>query len=156
MPVKDQAIIGLAGLRLGEVFGLQWKDIDFKNKKIYPERQFNKREIKILKTKASKAPIPLYPQLTLMLKEWKLKSGSLTWLFPSKNDKPMNPEGYERRQYKKLLRNSGLPVIRFHDLRQNAQYYIMPSGIVGFIRYYRNLFDSHYLIPGSMRITLDY
>ena len=130
VPVKDQAIIGLAGLagfRLGEVFGMKWKDIDFKNKKIYPERQFNKREIKILKTKASRAPIPLHSQLTLILKEWKLKSRSLTWLFPSKNDKPMNPEGYERRQYKKLLISNGLPVIRFHDLRHNAQFRIMPS-----------------------------
>ena len=49
VPLKDRAAIGLAalaGLRLGEVFGLQWKDIDFKNNTIKLERQYNKCEIR--------------------------------------------------------------------------------------------------------------
>ena len=82
-----------------------------------------------MKTKASKAPVPLYPQLARIIKEWKLQSKSLTWLFPSKNDKPMNPEGYERRQYKKLLSNNGLPMIRFHDLRHTLASILLSEGM---------------------------
>ena len=57
-----------------------------------------------------------------------MQSRSLTWLFPGKNDKPMNPESYERRQYKKLLSNNGLPVIRFHDLRYTFASILLSEG----------------------------
>ncbi len=58
---KDKAIIALAtlaGLRKGEIFGLQWNDINFKQTKINLQRQYFLGEIGPLKTDSSKVLLP--------------------------------------------------------------------------------------------------
>lgn len=62
-----------SGLRRGECLGLQWKHIDFKNKTITIQQQFNKDTNKITTTKTKSAirTIPLLPEAEEILLEIK-------------------------------------------------------------------------------------
>ncbi len=53
------------GLRRGEIFGLQWKDIDFEKHEIYIDRQYNAtlNDFTDPKTEGSKDNIPMCPEL---------------------------------------------------------------------------------------------
>jgi integrase len=73
---RDKYIVAVAGftaMRRNEIFGLHWQDIDLKNNLINIKRQFYMGEVHTVKTKKSKAEIPIWPRLTKMLKEWKLQ-----------------------------------------------------------------------------------
>lgn len=165
-PLRDKAVIGLAGLaglRLGEVFGLQWQDIDFMNNQVVLQRQYNKCQIKPLKTQTSRAPIPIYPQLALILKEWRLKCQFSKWLFPSREDRPLNPEAYTKTPYKALLKKCGLPHMRFHDLRHTFASILLSEGasltdvqkLMRHARYNTTIEIYHHLLPNQLETTLN-
>jgi integrase len=67
------ALAGFAGLRRGEIAGLQWQDIDFDNNTIHLVRQYTDGRLEDLKTSDSEATVPIWPKLSKMLKEWKLQ-----------------------------------------------------------------------------------
>ncbi len=59
------------GLRQSELFGLRWKDLDFKNGQISVVRSVVHGVISNCKTEASMKPIPMGPSLAEILKKWK-------------------------------------------------------------------------------------
>ena len=129
---RDKAIIALAalaGLRKGEIFGLQWNDIDFKQKKINLQSQYFLGEIVPLKTDTSKAVLPICKKLSLIITEWKLQSGSPIWVFPGKNDKPLYPDTWVAKHFKKILKEHNLPPMRFHDLKHTFVSILISLGI---------------------------
>lgn len=129
---RDKAIIALAalaGLRKGEVFGLQWDDIDLKQKEINLQRQYFLGDIGPLKTDSSKTVLPICDKLKLILAEWKLQSGSPIWVFPGKNDKPLYPDTWVTKHFKKILQENNLPPMRFHDLKHTFVSILIGQGI---------------------------
>jgi len=121
---RDKCIVALAGfaaLRRSEIFGLKWKDIDFKNNIIQIKRQNIDGDIvEILKNKQKKSIIPIWSRLSLMLKEWRLQSGSPEWLFKGRKGKPMVGAAWERHHWHEIKKEYNLPAdFRFHDLRHN-------------------------------------
>jgi integrase len=129
---RDKSIIALAalaGLRRGEIFGLQWDDIDIKNNKIFLRRQYHNGEIKSLKTDKSQIILPTMKKLSLMLAEWKLQSGSHLWVYAGKNNKPLYPDTWVAKIFKKLLQENDLPQIRFHDLRHTFVSLLISKGV---------------------------
>lgn len=81
------ACIGaFAGLRIGEVLGLTWDDIDLQAKTLSVRRQFartGEREsgIKDLKTANSYRTIPIPSRLVAIIQDWERISGDSTFLF---------------------------------------------------------------------------
>ena len=65
---------GSSGLRVGELLGLKWEDVDFKNNVIHIRRSIVKQKIGPPKTEASQKPIPLNPDLAKALRLWKMKT----------------------------------------------------------------------------------
>jgi len=129
---RDKAIIALAslaGLRKGEIFGLQWNDIDFKLKTINLRRQYFLGEIGPLKTDNSKAVLPICKRLRSILAEWKLLSGSPIWVFPGRNDKPLCPDTWVAKHFKRILRELTLPPMRFHDLKHTFVSILIGQGV---------------------------
>jgi integrase len=60
--------------------------VDYERQKIYVRRKWSQGEIGAPKSKASKAPVPLYPVLAAFMREWQeqtLYSKSSDWVFPS-------------------------------------------------------------------------
>ncbi|MGW4756177.1 tyrosine-type recombinase/integrase [Streptomyces chartreusis] len=60
-----------AGLRYGEVFGMTWGNIDLARNRLSVTQQMWKREIQPLKTKSSRATLPIDPFLTDKLRAYR-------------------------------------------------------------------------------------
>ena len=110
------------GLRRGEICGLMWKDFDASTETLKILRSVNapKRgelEIGETKTERGRRTIRLPPSTVQRLKERKKHSIS-QWIFPDPlaPEKPVRPSAAYY-WMKVLLKEAGLPHIRFHDLR---------------------------------------
>jgi integrase len=67
-PYRTMVItIACLGLRVCELFGLQWGDIDFENLTVKVQRSFVEGEIYPTKTEASASELPLDPDLAALL-----------------------------------------------------------------------------------------
>ena len=86
-------------------------------------------EIGPVKTDTSKAVLPICKRLRLTLAEWKLQSGSPIWVFPGKNDKPLYPDTWVAKHFKKILKENNLPPMRFHDLKHTFVSILISLGI---------------------------
>ena len=120
------------GVRLGELLGLEWQDIDFKNGIIYINRSRQYLAdlgvfTKVPKTESSIREIAIPEFIISLLEEYKIwyedqKSfyGEL-WtnsdrLFVQVDGKPMHPSTISK-WFVKFVAQIGLPVINFHGLR---------------------------------------
>lgn len=65
---------GASGLRVGELLGLKWEDVDFERNVIHIRRSIVKQRIGPPKTEASQKPIPLNAELAKSLRLWKMKT----------------------------------------------------------------------------------
>ncbi len=120
------------GVRLGELMGLEWNDIDFKNKEIIinkasqylPEKGVYTKEPK---TSSSYRNVSIPDSVIEMLQEYKKWYDSQKelcgefWndsdrLFVQDNGKPMHPDTVSK-WFGKFIRKIGLPVINFHGIR---------------------------------------
>ena len=74
------------GLRVGELLGLKWKDIDFQKMEIHVIRSIVMQQIGDCKTEASRKPVPLDLRLSKVLWNWRLQSPypiDKDWVFAS-------------------------------------------------------------------------
>jgi integrase len=111
----------LTGMRQGELFGLQWSDIDWTAKQVHVNRTFNHGRFYEPKTRSSKRKIDLAPQMVTKLKEWKLAcpSSEVGLVFSNGAGKALSPINTVKREFEPALRRAGLPRVRFHDLRHS-------------------------------------
>lgn len=133
IPLREKIVVGLgifAGLRIGEIFGLQWEDIDFSDNTLHIRRQYSSGILGPVKTETSKSVIPLWEPFAALLKLWRLKCGSPTWLFKKDaGDQPMMPEYWRKRYWRDIKRQFDLPGnLRFHDLRHSFATILLSRG----------------------------
>lgn len=104
----------LTGMRSGEMFALEWDDVDFENELIRVSKSYEKR-LKIIKsTKAGYwRNIPISPELKSLLIELKINSES-KFVF---THFPDWERGEQSKLLKSFLRENNLSVIKFHALR---------------------------------------
>lgn len=117
------------GLRRGEIFGLSWKNVDFKNKTLTIENtcvRFNEYTEKKPKTESSKRTITLPDYVVDALRLYKIKSKHS--LLDDKVVYKQKPNAYSER-FVKLLKKHGLERIRLHDLRHYNAVIMMKRGI---------------------------
>lgn len=117
------------GLRIGEVCALRWEDIDVVNgmvsinktiQRIYSiENGIRKTELIIdsPKTKNSIREIPLSRDLLRILKPMKKVVNSSFFVLTNES-KPTEPRTY-RNYYKNLMKDLGIPHLKFHGLRHS-------------------------------------
>jgi len=75
------AVGAFAGLRTGEVLGLNWRDVDIENRRLHIRQQVNRGRIGPLKDTDSRA-VPMLTPLVPVLMAWKLQTGGTGLLFP--------------------------------------------------------------------------
>lgn len=121
-------LAGCLGMRRGEVMGLRWEDIDFKEKTINIRRAKVKADghgiiEKEPKTEKSIRSISVSQRIIDILKEWRKKNLDSVYVVNK-----YNPNTYSE-HFRNLLKRHGLPHIRFHDLRHFAATFMLKEGI---------------------------
>jgi integrase len=121
----------LTGMRLSELLGLTWTDVDLAAGVIRVRRQLSwarrnspSRRVPP-KTEASVRDIPLAPQLEVLLRKHRLAtpfSGEEDYVFASGAGTPLGHRNAEQRGLARAADKAGLnrvgePRLRFHDLR---------------------------------------
>lgn len=115
-----------AGLRIGEICVLKWTDIT--EDSIFITKTASQREGKWYidkpKTPTSNRIVPLNSLLGQALAEWKTDS---EWLFPGRNE--FTVPNTIRKDFYRLIDETGLPRIGFHDLRATHITMLLDAGV---------------------------
>ena len=130
--VYEMYYIELAtGLRRGELLGLKWTDIDWRNGIIKVRRQIARVDGQIveapLKTKNSYRTVTISQQAIEVLKQQKEKTND-EYVFPSPNGGPISPDSVNN-MLKRVLARAGIPKVRFHDLRHTFATIALQNGV---------------------------
>lgn len=122
------------GLRLGEICGLKWSDLDEKTGKLKIQRSVSHTRGGGVtagepKTESGKRTI-LLPKGTLHILTERKKKSVTEWIFPSliTPELPTAPSAAYQR-LKVILKDAGLPDIRFHDLRHTFATHALSNGV---------------------------
>lgn len=118
------------GMRLSELLGLVWDDVDFNRGLVDVRAQLSMAHISsparrvAPKTRAAVRQIPLTPQLAGLLRERRVaaaRNAGSDWVFSTRNGTPLSQRNIQRSALHLAADAAGLRVggarLRFHDLR---------------------------------------
>jgi integrase len=125
------AVMGLAGLRISEALGLAWQHLELEASPVMHVRQgASDGELLPLKTRTSRADLPMDPRLTELLREyrgaWQPNDAGL--LFATKTGRPKAYRDVRAYQWLPLLKRLGLPHAGFHALRHGLPRRLFAAG----------------------------
>jgi integrase len=127
-------LVLMTGLRRGEAVGLRWSDVDLDEKVLTVRQQVvdvgGELHIGAPKTKSGERVVPFDEETAAVLRAQQRAQAAerLAWgeawvesglVFTNEDGSILRPEALSRR-FKGLAEKSGLPVIRFHDLRHTS------------------------------------
>ena len=139
LPQREQVmvlLVGATGLRRSELFGLRWRDFDWKQKVVSITRSVYRGVEGKTKTRASRKPVPLPLLVIEELKLWRKTSLYRTeddFLFPSiqKNGtQPVQPEMILRRHIRPALERLNINKrIGWHSFRHGFSNLLRQNGV---------------------------
>jgi integrase len=122
-----------AGLRIGELLGLTWKDVDLDEGVLRVERQWLRDgTYGPPKTEAGIRRVPLSQDMVKHLKEWKLRSphsGYEKPVFAGRDGRPLGHRNATRRGFEKARDLAGIEGVTFHDMRDAFASKMISRGI---------------------------
>ena len=128
------------GMRIGELTGITWDNIDFERETVCVEAQLQridgKLQLKSLKTDRSQRILPLSATAVKILQQEKANQvlslspgqNELNLAFLNADGRPLDPK-YVNSQLKSILRSAGLPVVSMHKLRHTVATVALGKGI---------------------------
>ena len=124
----------VSGLRKGEITALLWSDLDIQNRTISVSKQYVKNpngELTLSRPKTEtsvrKVSVP-QEAVDLLVAEHKRHPNN-PYMFPSPITREMYHPDSIVNLHKKILKDAGLPHIRFHDLRHTFATMALSSGV---------------------------
>ena len=119
------------GLRRGKLLGLKWEDIDLERGTIQVRRQIARINGEVveapLKTKNSYRSVSIGQDAVQMLKDQRRKTYS-EYVFPSPTGGLISPDSVLHMLHW-VLKQVGLPRIRFHDMRYTFATVALQNGV---------------------------
>ena len=120
-PYKAMVItVACLGLRVCEMLGLQWGDIDPENLTVMIQRSVAEGEVNETKTEASQATLPLDPDLAELLLAHKARSiylGESDFVFARPDGKPPWPDSILADHLQPAAKAAGIGKIGWHTFR---------------------------------------
>ena len=114
------------GMRSGEILGLQWRDVDLEARTLQVRRTVFNGAVGTPKTARSNRGIRL-PEIAVEALRGHPRSSE--WVFSSKKGTSLSVHNLHNRSWRPLLREAGLPHIRFHDLRHTCATLLLSKGV---------------------------
>ncbi|HYG98853.1 MAG TPA: site-specific integrase [Terriglobales bacterium] len=133
-PFRSMALIqALLGLRISEVLGLKWSDVDWFSSSIRIERGIVCQTVDAVKTAESGRPLPLAPELLEVLKSLRSStqfSLSTDWIFASPHQVGNLPWSYDQvwRKYQKAAAAANIGAFGTHSLRHSYRSWLAAAG----------------------------
>ncbi|HTA59498.1 MAG TPA: tyrosine-type recombinase/integrase [Candidatus Baltobacteraceae bacterium] len=118
LPEPSRTVVftaALTGLRVSELKGLRWEDFD--GDSLLIQRSVWSGKVADTKTLASKAFIPIVPQLQEVLTAHKRRDTSTGYVFQGGTGKPLRVENLLRRQMRKPMAKAGIDWRGWHPFR---------------------------------------
>lgn len=131
------------GMRKGEILALRWRDVDLDNAVAHVTRSLTfvdgKPVFQAPKTERSRRAVALPHELVTSLKRHKAQQAAVRLqmrqayvdhdlVVPRLTGEPLHPKTLDDTWYR-LLKKSGLPKIRFHDLRHTHASLLLQQGV---------------------------
>ncbi len=122
------------GMRQGELFALEWADIDLDRAELHVEKTLTEDEHGQLvrtdpKIKTSRRKVALSPQTVVALREHRKRTAGFSGLvFTSRDGTPIRKTNFIRRHFHPLLKRAGLPHVTFHSLRHLSNSVVLANG----------------------------
>jgi integrase len=122
------------GAREGELLGIHHEEINWESGTIHIKHavQYLVGKGVVLtepKTELAKRPIPLPDYaLTVLREHCERQSNKQGFVFVTKNNTPFSPRNLVR-HFKEVIKENGLPDIRFHDLRHYHASFLLSRGV---------------------------
>ncbi len=124
------ALACLGGLRVSEISGLKWKDIDFENKIVHVRRQYQAGVGYLSPKNDEERDVPMVGELLEIMEAHMASQGQHRGdedpVFSRKGGLPFTSY---RNLYERSAERAGLKRIRFHDLRHSACSAMITSGM---------------------------
>jgi integrase len=138
LPVRE-GLLGMicatAGLRIGEVLGLKWEDIDFVQKTANVLRSFVDGSVGRCKTEVSRQPVPLDDIVLEGIRAWReisLYASPEDWVFASYQSfgkAPMWPDSLRRKILQPAARRAGIAShVGWHTFRHTYSSLLADNG----------------------------
>ena len=120
-PFRTMVVVAAClGLRVSELIGLQWQDIDFENQTVSIRRSVVEGEVNETKTVDSESTLPLNSRLAALLLAHRMRQNGPAlndWVFTGPTGKPPWPDSILAKQLKPAAARAGLGNIGWHTFR---------------------------------------
>lgn len=130
------------GMRLGELIGLAWEDLDFEANLIEVQRSYSHGHFSTPKSHKRRfvdmsnqlKQVLLGHRMALLqefcgkLPEYNLSEGQVHLVFPNRKGKVLCGDNFRRRTFRKLLEKADIPEIRIHDIRHTYASLLLSQG----------------------------
>ena len=113
------------GMRLGEILGLEWGDLDFTKQQVHVRRSFHRGQTTSPKSNLSRI-VPMTASLVAVLQKTRHLKGDRVFCRP--DGRHLNRD-ILKHPWKRVQLASGLPYIRIHDMRHSYASQLVMKGV---------------------------
>ncbi len=128
-------LIALSGMRRGELIPLEWKDIDFDNKRITVNKiisvtENNRKNVDDgSKTEAGVRVVDVDDKTLLILKKWRKKQNRVTKIVFTNDKNDYFCDSYPAKVLYRILKKHDLPLISLHGFRHTHCSLLFAAGV---------------------------